>query len=197
MKKRLNEEDDVHRINTARNELRRKLNEAENTLNPASPQKEDTRQSAREIRAGDVVEIRSMGVQAEVVSVSADRTLTLKAGMMTVNAKESEVYLLEGKSAGPKKKPVSSSGASLRSSSFNPEIDLRGMESIEAVATAEQFIDGAVMAKVSPLRIIHGKGTGALRTAIHQMLRKNKAVKSFRLGVFGEGETGVTIVELK
>ena len=53
------------------------------------------------------------------------------------------------------------------------------------------------MAKLSPITIIHGKGTGALRTAIHQMLRKNKAVKSFRLGNFGEGESGVTIVELK
>ena len=142
------------------------------------------------------MEIRSMGVQAEVVSVSADRTLTLKAGRMTVTAKENEVYLLEGKSVKPKKS-VSSSGTSLRSSSFKPEIDLRGMESIEAVATAEQFIDGAVMAKVSPIRIIHGKGTGALRTAIHQMLKKNKSVRSFRLGIFGEGETGVTIVELK
>ena len=196
MKKRLNEEDDIHRINTARNELRRKINAAQDGLDPVSSRQEDTRQSSREIRAGDVVEIRSMGVQAEVVSVSADRTLTLKAGRMTVTAKENEVYLLEGKSVKPKKS-VSSSGASLRSSSFKPEIDLRGMESIEAVATAEQFIDGAVMAKVSPIRIIHGKGTGALRTAIHQMLKKNKSVRSFRLGIFGEGETGVTIVELR
>ncbi|MBQ3371986.1 MAG: endonuclease MutS2 [Oscillospiraceae bacterium] len=196
MKKRLNEEDDIHRINTARNELRRRLNEAKDSLDPGSFRQEDTRQSAREIREGDVVEIRSMGIQAEVVSVSADRTLTLKAGRMTVTAKENEVYLLEGKSVKPKKN-ITSSGASLRASSFKPEIDLRGMESIEAVATAEQFIDGAVMAKVSPIRIIHGKGTGALRTAIHQMLKRNKAVRSFRLGVFGEGETGVTIVELK
>ena len=196
MKKRLNEEDDVHRINTARNELRRRINAAQDGLDPVSSRQEDTRQSSREIRAGDVVEIRSMGIQAEVVSVSADRTLTLKAGRMTVTAKENEVYLLEGKSVKPKKS-VSSSGTSLRSSSFKPEIDLRGMESIEAVATAEQFIDGAVMAKVSPIRIIHGKGTGALRTAIHQMLKKNKSVRSFRLGIFGEGETGVTIVELK
>ena len=198
MKKHLNEEDDVHRINTARNELRRSLNDAENSLNPAQTPQEDTRQSAREIRVGDMVEIRSMGIHAEVISVSQDRTLTLKAGAMTVSARENEVYLLEGKAAQkPKKKQAVSSGAALRSSAFHPEVDLRGMESIEAVATAEQFIDGAVMAKVSPIRIIHGKGTGALRTAIHQMLRRNKAVKSFRLGVFGEGETGVTIVELK
>ena len=67
----------------------------------------------------------------------------------------------------------------------------------EGVASAEQFIDNAVMGKLQTLRIIHGKGTGVLRAAIQQMLRKNKFVKSFRLGVYGEGETGVTIVELK
>ena len=71
------------------------------------------------------------------------------------------------------------------------------MESAEAVYVAEQYLDNAVLAKLEKVTIIHGKGTGALRTAIHAMLKKNKLVKSFRLGVFGEGETGVTIVELK
>ncbi len=196
MKKHLNEEDDVSRINAARNELRRKLNLAENKLEPES-QLPDDRRSSRPVQPGDTVEIRSMGVQAEVLSVSADRTLTLKAGIMTVTAKESEVYLLEGKQVKPKKKQVSSGGTGLRTSSLRPEIDLRGMESIEAVAAAEQYLDNAVMAKLSPVTIIHGKGTGALRTAIHQMLKRNKLVKSYRLGTFGEGESGVTIVELK
>ena len=117
---------------------------------------------------------------------------------MTVTAKENEVYLLpDQKKKQQQKKPSSGGGSALRTASVRPEVDLRGMESIEAVAVAEQYIDGAVMAKLSPVTIIHGKGTGALRTAIHQMLRKNKAVKSFRLGNFGEGESGVTIVELK
>ena len=196
MKKRLNEEDDVSRVNAARNELRRRLNLAEEALEP-SAHVEDNRQSSRPVQPGDTVEIRSMGVQAEVLSVSPDRTLTLKAGIMTVTAKESEVLLLEGRQVKPKKKSVSAATTGLRTSSLRPEIDLRGMESIEAVAAAEQYIDNAVMAKLSPVTIIHGKGTGALRTAIHQMLRRNKAVKSFRLGVFGEGESGVTIVELK
>ena len=196
MKKHLNEEDDISRINAARNELRRRLNQAEEGLSPSTPV-EDNRRSSRPVLPGDVVEIRSMGIQAEVVSVSPERVLTLKAGMMTVTAKESEVLLLEGRQIKPKKKQAVSSGTVLRTSSMRPEIDLRGMESIEAVAAAEQFLDNAVMAKLSPVTIIHGKGTGALRTAIHQMLRRNKHVRSFRLGVFGEGESGVTIVELK
>ena len=196
MKKHLNEEDDVSRINAARNELRRRLNSAQSSLEPATLPTEE-KKSARPIQKGDLVEILSMGVQAEVMSVSADRTLTLRAGIMTVTAKENEVYLLPDQKKKQQKKPVSAGSATLRTASVRPEVDLRGMESIEAVAVAEQYIDSAVMAKLSPITIIHGKGTGALRTAIHQMLRKNKAVKSFRLGNFGEGESGVTIVELK
>lgn len=71
------------------------------------------------------------------------------------------------------------------------------MDSVEAVMAAERYLDNAVMGKMNQVTIIHGKGTGALRKAIHAMLKKNKAVKSFRLGTFGEGEAGVTIVELK
>ena len=84
-----------------------------------------------------------------------------------------------------------------RSETFSSEIDLRGLEAMEAVLAAERYIDSAVMAKMNTIRIIHGKGTGALRSAIGQMLKQNKAVKSFRLGRYGEGETGVTVVELK
>ena len=77
------------------------------------------------------------------------------------------------------------------------EIDLRGMDSLEAVMAAERYIDSAVMGKLNTVTIIHGKGTGALRKAVQDMLKRNKSVKSFRLGNFGEGEAGVTIVELK
>ena len=114
---------------------------------------------------------------------------------MNVKAKQSEVCLVEGKAA--KKKVSYNIQSSTVRSAVSSEIDLRGMESIEAVNAAEMYIDNAVMAKLSTVTIIHGKGTGALRAAIHQMLKRNKAVKSFRLGRYGEGETGVTIVELK
>ena len=90
-----------------------------------------------------------------------------------------------------------SGSTQLRTAPISSEIDLRGMEAIEAVLAAERYLDSAVMGKLKTVTIIHGKGTGALRTAIHQMLKRNKAVKSFRLGRYGEGETGVTVVELK
>lgn len=199
MRSKANEEEEAGRVNEARSELRRKLNESENKVKSAKQDEpKEEKKSSRDVRAGDTVEIISMGVKAEVIEVNPDGTLSLKAGIMTVKAKQSEVYLLEGHAAKQKKKSASLAGsASLRAEPVNSEIDLRGMESIEAVAAAEMYIDNAVMAKLSTVRIIHGKGTGALRAAVQQMLRRNKAVKSFRLGRYGEGETGVTIVELK
>jgi len=77
------------------------------------------------------------------------------------------------------------------------ELDLRGKYALDAVMDAESFIDSAVMRGIKTISIIHGKGTGALRSAVHEMLKNNKSVKSFRLGTFGEGENGVSIVELK
>ena len=77
------------------------------------------------------------------------------------------------------------------------EIDLRGMDSIEAISVLERYIDEAMRGNLQSVRIIHGKGTGALRAAVQLSLKKNKFVKKFRLGVYGEGEDGVTIAELK
>ena len=197
MRRRLNESEEAQAVNEARSELRRKLNESEDKLRAQRPQlPKEEKKSAREAKQGDVVEILSMGVKAEVIEVNTDGTLLLKAGIMTVKAKQSEVYLLEGKEAKIKQKTYSS-GPAVSSRAVAPEIDLRGMESIEAVAAAELYIDNAVMAKLKTVTIIHGKGTGVLRAAVQQTLRKNKAVKSFRLGRYGEGEAGVTVVELK
>ena len=75
------------------------------------------------------------------------------------------------------------------------EIDLRGMDSVEAISVLEHYMDEAMRSNIPSVRIIHGKGTGALRAAVQQSLRKNKYVKKFRLGQYGEGEDGVTIAE--
>lgn len=198
MRKRLNEQEQAQQINQARSELRRKLNETKNMVKAKVPEKAaEEKKSARDVRAGDTVEIKSMGVKAEVIEVNPDGTLSLRAGIMTVKAKPEEVYLIEGHAAKQKKQSVTLASGSMPRAAVSSEIDLRGMESIEAVNAAEQYLDSAVMGKLKTVTIIHGKGTGALRAAVQQMLRRNKAVKSFRLGRFGEGESGVTIVELK
>ena len=117
---------------------------------------------------------------------------------MNVSAREDEVLLLEGQSAaGAKSAAPKAAPTQLRTAGVPSEIDIRGMESLEGVLAAERYIDSAIMAKLKTVTIIHGKGTGALRAAVQQMLKKNKSVKSFRLGRFGEGEAGVTVVELK
>ena len=77
------------------------------------------------------------------------------------------------------------------------EVDLRGMDSIEAISVMERYLDEAMRGNCQQVRIIHGKGTGAVRNAVHQSLKKNKYVKTYRLGVYGEGEDGVTIAEFK
>ena len=77
------------------------------------------------------------------------------------------------------------------------EVDLRGMDAIEAVCVLERYLDEAMRANLPSVRIIHGKGTGALRAAVQQSLKKNKFIKNFRLGQYGEGEDGVTIAEFR
>ena len=197
MRKKANEQEDVQKINEARSQLRRKLNLSEQALKKDDVEKLPEQKSSRPIRVGDTVQIKSMGVKATVLSISSDRVLSLRAGIMNVSAKEDEVLLLEVQSAATAKSSPKASPAQLRTASVPSEIDIRGMESLEGVLAAERYIDSAVMGKLKTVTIIHGKGTGALRAAVQQMLKKNKSVKSFRLGRFGEGEAGVTVVELK
>ena len=198
MRRKMNDDEQTQEINRARSELRRKLNESQGKLKAKAPeQPKEEKKSARDVRAGDTVEIKSMGVKAEVIDVNPDGTLILRAGIMNVKLKPDDVYLIEGHAAKQKKQSVTLAGSTAPRAAVSPEIDLRGMESIEAVNAAEQYIDSAVMGKLKTVTIIHGKGTGALRAAVQQMLKRNKAVKSYRLGRFGEGESGVTIVELK
>ena len=196
MRKMADQDEDASRVNEARAQLRRQLNLSQAALQKElRPEEEENKVSARPVKPGDTVRIKSMGMKATVVSKANDGTLTLRAGIMNVSAKEDEVLLL--KDEAPKQKKAAVSAPAMHSASISPEIDLRGMESIDAVMACERYLDSAVMAKLKTVTVIHGKGTGALRAAVQQMLRKNKAVKSFRLGRYGEGESGVTVVELK
>lgn len=197
MRKAADKDQDAQRVNEARAQLRRQLNLSEQALQKELMDDEADKVSARPVKVGDVVKIKSMGVKATVISKSPDGVLSLRAGIMNVSAKEDEVLLLEGEKAPEAKSSAARSSSQLRNVSVASEIDLRGMETIEGVLAAERYIDSAVMGKLKTVTIIHGKGTGALRAAVQQMLKKNKSVKSFRLGRFGEGEAGVTVVELK
>ncbi len=195
MRKQSAKTENAQQLNEARAALRRRLNEAEDALG-TKREEAPPPPSSRPVRAGDVVEILKLGTRAEVISVSPDRMLTLQAGIMKVTVREDEVRLLEGVK-NETQKLVARVDAKLRSAPTKSEIDLRGMMTDEAVSVMERYLDSAYLAKLNTVTVIHGKGTGALRAAVHQALKRNKHVKSFRLGRYGEGETGVTIVEFQ
>ena len=195
LRKQLQDSADTTGINQRQAELRRTLNETEDKIR--AKQAERPRPKAnREIMVGDTVEILSMGIKASVLAINKNGTLDLQAGIMKLTAKPNEVYLLENENPYKAKGGhPAHSGREMKMAAMSSEVDLRGMDTVEAICVLERYMDEAMRAKLSTVRIIHGKGTGALRQAVQQSLKRNKFVKSFRLGVYGEGEDGVTIAE--
>lgn len=187
---------DHQEVNEARAQLRRSMNEADSALAERFASEEPEQTSARPLQVGDVVQIKAMGIKATVLSISPDRTLQLQAGIMKVSAKEDEVLLLEDAKT-ETRNTAQKAAVALRSASVASEVDLRGLMSDEAVLMMERYLDSAAMARLTQVTIIHGKGTGALRQAVQSALKHNKLVKSYRNGNFGEGEMGVTVVELR
>ena len=193
---------DFQQMNDARANVRRGLNEAEALVRSRESDPEPIPAPSRPIRVGDQVELPGVNRAAEVLTVNADGSLVLQAGKMKMTVKRGQVRLLETAEEIQKKKKQQSRAQSSSpkiqlASRAASELDIRGYETLEAESVVDNYIDSAVMAKLGSVTIIHGKGTGALRKAVHEILRRNKAVKSFRLGRYGEGEAGVTIVELK
>ncbi len=201
MRKQQAKAERTENYNEARAELRRKLNEAEDAVAKRDQRQEPIPKPSRPIREGDLVEIPGVRTPAEVVSVSKDGILQLKSGILKMKAKADEVRLIEDDERAAKKKNSAvtirqNADRALRTSAAR-ELDIRGLETLEAEGVVENFISAAVMGHLDTVTIIHGKGTGALRKAVHDILRRNRAVRAFRLGVYGEGESGVTVVTLK
>ena len=138
-----------------------------------------------------------LGTKASVLQVNKDGSLLIQAGIMKLTVKPQEVYVLpEQEGEAQVKRFVERANRELRNTPASTEVDLRGMTADEALGVLDLFLDQALLARLPSVRIIHGKGTGVLRKAVQQHLKRNKRVKSVRLGVYGEGEDGVTIAEL-
>ena len=195
LKKQLSESADTQGINQRQAELRRNLNEAEAKLRVKETQKVRP-EPTRGILVGDTVELLKLGTKASVLAINKDGTYQLQAGILKLNAKSDEIYLLEQENPYKQKgsRPAHS-GREMKMTAMASEIDLRGMDSVEAICVLDRYLDEAMRSNLKSVRIIHGKGTGVLRASVQQSLRKNKFVKSFRLGLYGEGEDGVTIAE--
>lgn len=189
--------DAAQNLNEAQSAIRRGLNEAEEKLRSREFEPEPIPKPSRPIQKGDQVEIPGVKTPAEVVSVGKDGSLQLQAGRMKMTVKADEVRLIEAAERKKSTPARSNPDRQLLRPAATSELDIRGMESIEAESVVETFLSTAVMGRLETVTIIHGKGTGVLRKAVHELLRRNKAVKSFRLGVYGEGESGVTVVTMK
>jgi DNA mismatch repair protein MutS2 len=189
---------DWQQVNDSRAESRRLLNEAERNIG-GPVREEEAPPPTRPAVAGDTVELISMGTKATVLSVNKDGSLQLQAGILKISAKQEEVRVVEGASQAQKdvRRIVAQAQHTLRTAAVPSQIDLRGMESIEAVTVLERFLDTAMMGKLETVTIIHGKGTGAVRKAVRDYCKRSRYVKSFRPGRYGEGEDGVTVAELR
>ena len=182
-------------ISEARQEMRR---EADDQINPLVERKpEEGYVLPRALKPGDRVLIFSLGKEGTVLS-EADKSgnVGLLVGNMRFRTKLPNLKLLEHE-PGNKKERSSSLSPTGISVSFSPEIDLRGELADDAWFMLDKYLDSALIAKVPTVHVIHGKGTGALRKRIWQELQKDKRVSSFRSGAYGEGDTGVTVIELK
>ena len=199
MKKKQKEGQDWQNVNQQRSALRQRINQADEKFHTRSlPQEEET--PTRPAQVGDTVELKRMGTRAQVLQVNKDGSLQLQAGILKISAKQTEVRVVDAPKHNAQKqmrRMVRRVQSQIRASGARPELDIRGMTGDEGVAMVDRFLDDAVMAHLTTVTIIHGKGTGALRQAVQQHLKTCKYVKGFRLGRYGEGETGVTIVELK
>ena len=197
LRKQLQDSADTTGINQRQAELRRNLNEVEDKLRASQPQRQRP-EPTRDILVGDTVELLKLGTKASVIAINKDGSYQLQAGILKMTAKADEIYLLEGQN--PYKEThvrPKHSGRQMQTTAMPMEVDLRGMDAVEAICVLDRYLDQAMRGGLSTVRIIHGKGTGTLRAAVQQSLKRNKFVKSYRLGVYGEGEDGVTIAEFR
>ena len=195
LRKQLQDSADASNLNQRQAEVRRSLNEMEDKIRAKQP-KQERPEPKRDIMIGDTVELLKLGTKASVIAINKDGTYQLQAGILKLNAKKDEIYLLENENPYKVKggRPAHS-GREMKLQAMSNEVDLRGMDAVEAICVLDNYLDSAMRANLGTVRIIHGKGTGVLRKAVQDALKKNKYVKKFRLGVYGEGEDGVTIAE--
>lgn len=174
------------------------MNKLENAADPVENRRDMPYELPRELKVGDRVMISDIGNEGVVIKISGDKKqVEVQAGIFKSRVDIKRLRLLEDNNkvtVGGRKISGITSKAERKVGS---EVDLRGMATDEALLELDRYIDHAVMSGIPSVSIIHGKGTGVLRTAVQQHLRRHKNIKSFRLGVFGEGETGVTIAEIK
>ncbi len=183
-----------------RERLRQKI---KNTQADAAvkPVKQKKKYKASDFKLGESVKVLSMNLTGTISSLPDARgNVTVQMGILRSQVNISDLEIIEEPSPYTAKKFSRTSKSSMKmgkSLTVSPEINLLGKTVDEAVAELDKYLDDAILSHLNTVRVVHGKGTGALRKGIHEYLRRQKHVKSYRLAEFGEGDAGVTIVELK
>lgn len=191
---------DMAAVEKERQNLRQKMNQVENRLGPKPPAKPKKEVKPSELRLGDAVRVLSMGLKGTVSSLPDGKgNLFVQMGILRSQVNISDLELLdEPEIITPSLNRTGSGKIKVsKSSSISTELHLLGKTVDEALSELDKYLDDACLAHLSQVRIVHGKGTGALRKAVHNYLKRQKYVKSYRLGGMGEGDSGVTIVEFK
>ena len=199
MKKEMNPQNSTLMLSKARSSVKSGLKNMLDDADPVISRNDDNYVLPRPLKTGDNVVIYDINKQAVVLSVDEQsKTAMVQAGIIKTRVEISNLRLSE--QVPLKEKPKTrnvTTNTSRAERSIATEVDLRGMASDEAIMELDKYIDNAVLCGMQSIAIIHGKGTGVLRKAVATHLRKHKNIRTFRLGVFGEGEDGVTIAELK
>lgn len=200
LRKQRNSADFSKKAATARSQLRSRLNKLEDDIDPVTQKTRGAYELPRPLVVGDEVLIVDIDKSAVVTALpDANGTVEVQAGIIRTRVSLNNLRLVEKKAVSPVKKGKGGVYTDISRSNRNAqtELDLRGQTTDEALLEVDRFLDNARLGGLDRLTIIHGKGTGALRAAVHAHLKSCVGVKSFRLGLYGEGETGVTIVEMK
>ncbi len=189
----------AEKLDAARADIRRKLRETGERVDPVIERKLEGYVLPRPLKVGDKVLLVDINKHGTVTDISRDGKLTVKSGILSVKTKVSNVMLEDEENVKPQDKKASAY-AKYRTavrSDFKDELDIRGELGDDGCFRLDKYLDEAKIAGIETVRIIHGKGTGALRSAVWTFLKKDSRVKEFRLGRYGEGDMGVTIVTLK
>lgn len=186
----LNNDDSIKKLKSS-------LSKMDKELDPVEARENAGYKLPRKLKVGDNVLIFDIDKKATVLETNSDSDdVLVQAGIIKTRVPISNIRLLSEKTT-KKRSDVSSRGLNSATRTVTRELDVRGKTALEAILELDAFIDGAVLSNINMLTVIHGKGTGVLREEISKHLKKHPNVKKFRLGTFGEGESGVTIVELK
>ncbi len=196
--------DFAQKTREAKSQLRSRLRRLDDAIDPVAELPDSDYELPRPLVVGDRVQLMDMGLQATVVKApDAKGVVEVQAGAIRTRTTVDNLRLFESKRAEKKGRSVPAArqgGTGLQSRmerSAATDLDLRGQTVEEALLEVDRFLDNAVLCGLERVTVIHGKGTGALRAAVHRHLKGHRQVKGYRLGVYGEGETGVTVVELK